>query len=57
MVFERLYGPLGGVRDDYLAAMTSATVAATFSKSPPPLSEFMPQWEQMAKEAAHGDDS
>lgn len=57
MVFERLHGPLGGQRDDYLASMTAATMAATFSKSPPPLSDFMPQWEQMAKEAARGDDT
>jgi hypothetical protein len=50
MVYERLYGPLGGERDDYLAATIASTVAATFSKNPPPMSDFMPPWTQ--KEAA-----
>jgi len=56
MVYERLYGPLGGYRDDYLAALIAATIAATFSKKPPPLSDFIPQWGQMAKEATDGGD-
>jgi hypothetical protein len=56
MAYERLYGPLGGQRDDYLAAMIAATFSATFAgkkDKPPKLSDFIPDWE----EASRGDDS
>lgn len=57
MAYERAYGPLGGRRDDYLAAMISATVAASMGGKEMPLSGFMPSWPGTAEEAAHGDDS
>lgn len=44
MAYERLYGPLGGARDDYLAALIAATTANTFSKKEIPFSNFLPDW-------------
>lgn len=60
MAYERLYGPLGASRADYHAALVAAVVAAVNTdpkKAPPPLSDFMPDWEQMSREAARGDDT
>jgi hypothetical protein len=44
MAFERLYGPLGPARDDYLAALIASTVANSLSKKEIPFSQFMPDW-------------
>lgn len=55
MAYERLHGPLGGQRDDFLAATISNTIAATFSKTPPPLSEFMPDWPELMRGGDDGD--
>jgi ABC-type transporter Mla subunit MlaD len=53
MVYERLYGPLGGQRDDHNTAVIASTVAAAFSEKPPPFSDFLTNW----AEATHGDDT
>lgn len=43
--FEDIYGPLGPVRDDHLAALICAQIAATFSNSKTvKVADHMPPW-------------
>ncbi|ANZ35530.1 hypothetical protein BBK82_04980 [Lentzea guizhouensis] len=47
-IYERMTGPLGAGRHDYLTAMvTSAVVNSQRGKKPPvALKKFVPQWER-----------
>ena len=52
-----MHGPIGPARDDYLAAMIASTVASCLSQKPPPFSTFLPDWPDIMKGDADGDDS
>lgn len=56
MAYERQYGPVGPERLDYLAALICATIAATFSKKPPTIADFMPDWPELMRGGDDGDD-
>lgn len=51
-------GPIGAARDDFHAALIAHTIAAVNGEKGkiPPLAKFLPRWDQMHEEAAHGDD-
>lgn len=56
MVYERLHGPIGGRRDDFLAATIAATVANSLSQKEIPFGHFLPDWPELIKEAEDGID-
>jgi hypothetical protein len=56
MAYEREYGPLGPRRDDYLAALISASVVAALSGKEQSLATFMPDWPETMEDEADGDD-
>ena len=47
-IYERMTGPLGGRRDDYLTAMLMSAVVNTQRGKKPPVAmkKFIPQWER-----------
>lgn len=45
--YERVCGPLGGERDDVLAAIVSAvTMNAAGPKNPAKVDDFLPEWDR-----------
>lgn len=61
-IYERMYGPLGPVRDDHLASLIAATVANAFrdkGKAADP-KDYLPRWEAPPRPEEvvdHGDGS
>lgn len=57
--FQRIYGPIGQRRDDYLAALIAQAVRNALATPAVPIDDFIPKWDEREQDeqgAGDGDD-